>query len=365
VSEPRVTYNFSAGPAVMPRPVMQRVREEFLAHLQDGTSVIEISHKSPRFTSLLESTVEMLRDVTGLPEEYHVLFVHGGARMQNSAVPLNLIARSGTRTSGYVETGTFARQAREEGSRYGTATIIACSEDTGFDRIPVMHAEDCPSDAAYMHVVSNNTEYGTRWHDFPQDCPAPLVVDATSDILSRRLDHSQFGITYAGFQKNLGPSSLALVIIRDDLLGSALPQTPLLLNYGVYARSRSLHNTPNTFAIYVLSLILEWIRGQGGLDAVEKTNIDKADMLYRELDGSGFYRPIAHRDHRSITNITFRFADESMTAGFLSYAAAQGLAGLAGHRVAGGVRASIYNGMPVDGVSTLVDVMREFERTQG
>lgn len=344
---------------------MDRVREEFLAHRSDGTSVIEISHKSPRFTTLLESTVEMLRDVTGLPPGYHVLFVHGGARMQCSAVPLNLIARSGTRTAGYVETGTFARQAREEGSRYGAASVIACSADTGFDRIPVVRAEDCPQDAAYLHLVSNNTEYGTRWQDFPEDCPAPLVADATSEILSRRLDHSKFGITYAGFQKNLGPSSLALVLIRDDLLGSALPQTPLLLNYSVYVKSHSLHNTPNTFAIFVLYLILEWIRDQGGLEAIEKTNIAKADLLYRELDCSAFYRPTAYRDHRSITNITFRLADESMTADFLSYAAAQGLAGLAGHRVLGGVRASIYNGMPTVGVSVLVDVMREFERTRG
>ncbi|MFI0740702.1 3-phosphoserine/phosphohydroxythreonine transaminase [Streptomyces sp. NPDC021100] len=358
-------YNFCAGPATLPRSVMRRVREEFAAHADDGTSIVEISHKSPRFTALLESTVARFRELCGIPDGHHVLFVHGGARMQCSAVPLNLVSRSPSRTSGYVETGFFARQARTEGARYGTAAVIASSADTCFDRIPPVHPEDCPPDAAYVHLTSNNTVYGTRWHSFPRGLPAPLVADATSDVLSRRLDFSRFGVVYAGFQKNLGPSSLALVVIRDDLLGHALPGTPLLLDYAVYAGSRSLHNTPNTFALFVLSLVLDWVREQGGLEAVERANQDKADLLYRELDRSAFYRPTAHPGHRSVTNITFRLPDAPATADFLRRAEAEGLRGLAGHRSVGGVRASVYNGMPPAGVRALAGFLREYERTRG
>lgn len=344
---------------------MERVRDEFLAHAYDGASVVEISHKSDRFITLLESTVAMFRELTGLPDSHQVLFMHGGARMQCSAVPLNLIVRSSTRRSGYVETGLFARQARVEGGRYGTASVVASSERTGFDRIPAVGAEHCPEGAAYIHLTSNNTVYGTRWQRFPKELPAPLVVDATSDLLSRELDLSRFGVTYAGFQKNLGPSSMALVLVREDLLGSALPETPLLLNYEVYATSRSLHNTPNTFAIFVLSFVLEWIREQGGLKAVEDLNLEKARLLYRELDRSGFYRPTAHPEHRSITNITFRLADESLTSSFLDFAVDAGMLGLQGHRTVGGLRASMYNGMPLAGVAALTDVLQEFERLHG
>ncbi|MBZ4321106.1 3-phosphoserine/phosphohydroxythreonine transaminase [Streptomyces huiliensis] len=358
-------YNFCAGPATLPRSVMRRVREEFAAHADDGTSVIEISHKSPRFTALLDSVVARLRKLCGIPDGYHVLFVHGGARMQCSAVPLNLISRSPGRTSGYVETGLFARQARAEGARYGTAAVVAGSADTGFDRIPDVRPEDCPPDAAYIHLTSNNTAYGTRWHTFPRGLPGPLVADATSDVLSRRLDFSRFGVVYAGFQKNLGPSSVALVVVRDDLLGHALPGTPLLLDYAVYAASRSLHNTPNTFALFVLSLYLDWIDEQGGLDAVERVNRAKADVLYEELDRSSFYRPTAHPDHRSITNITFLLPDAEATADFLRHAEAEGLRGLAGHRSVGGIRASVYNGMPPAGVRALAGFLREYERTRG
>jgi phosphoserine aminotransferase len=285
--------------------------------------------------------------------------------MQCSAVPLNLIARSATRRSGYVETGFFAREARREGARYGTATVVASSAGTGFDRIPVLPAGGGPPDAAYLHLTSNNTVYGTRWHTFPTGCAAPIVVDATSDILSRRWDYSRFGIVYAGFQKNLGPASLALVVVRDDLLGHALPETPLLLNYEAYAKNQSLQNTPNTFAIYIMALMLEWIQAQGGLDAVEAVNNAKAELLYRELDCSDFYLPTAHRDHRSITNITFRLREESRTAEFVERSAARGLLALGGHRTVGGLRASIYNGMPLAGVRALVGFMREFERHGG
>lgn len=366
VSAPPVSaYNFCAGPATLPREVARRVREEFREHAGDGASIVEISHKSPRFTGLLEGATGLFRALSGLPDAYHVLFVHGGARMQCSAVPLNLIGRSPDRTAGYVVTGLFARQAREEGARYGTAATVATSEDTGFDRVPEVDPRDCPEGAAFLHLTSNNTVYGTRWNRFPEGCPAPLVADATSDILSRRLDHARFGVTYAGFQKNLGPAGTALVIVRDDLLGHALPQTPKLLDYSVHARTRSLDNTPNTFAVFVFSLMLEWVRDRGGLAAVERANLAKARLLYEELDRTAFYRPTAHPDHRSVTNVVFRLADESRTGHFLARAEAEGLLGLAGHRLVGGVRASVYNGMPEEGVRALAGFLRAYERRYG
>ncbi|NBE53290.1 3-phosphoserine/phosphohydroxythreonine transaminase [Streptomyces sp. YC537] len=362
---PRHAYNFCAGPATLPRPVATRIREEFLAHAEDGASVVEISHKGPRFAGILETVETLFRRLCALPENHHLFFMHGGARMQCSAVPLNLIGRSTTRTAGYVETGLFAQQASREGARYGTAKTVASSVATAFDRIPSVRERDCPQDAAFIHLTSNNTVYGTRWNTFPRDLPAPLVADATSDILSRSIDHTQFGVVYAGFQKNLGPSSMALVTVRDDLIGQALPRTPRLLDYAVQAETRSLDNTPNTFAVFVLSLVLEWIRDQGGLASVERSNEAKAGLLYGELDRSSFYRPTAHPEHRSITNIVFRLADDSLTGEFVALAESEGLFGLAGHRTVGGVRASVYNGMPEDGVRALAGFLREFERLRG
>ncbi|WP_405699996.1 3-phosphoserine/phosphohydroxythreonine transaminase [Streptomyces sp. NBC_01383] len=362
---PRYAYNFCAGPATLPRPVAERIREEFLAHAADGASVIEISHKGPRFSGILDTVETLFRRLCALPRNHHLFFMHGGARMQCSAVPLNLIGRSAARTAGYVETGLFAQQACREGARYGTVSTVAGSAATAFDRIPPVRARDCPEDAAFIHLTSNNTVYGTRWTDFPQDLPAPLVADATSDILSRRIDHTRFGVVYAGFQKNLGPSGMALVTVRDDLVGHALAGTPRLLDYAVQAETRSLDNTPNTFALFVLSLILEWVRDQGGLAAVERNNEAKAALLYGELDRSSFYRPTARPEYRSVTNIVFRLADESLTGEFLALAESEGLLGLAGHRTVGGVRASVYNGMPEDGVRALAGFLREFERLRG
>lgn len=362
---PRYTYNFCAGPATLPRPVAERIREEFLAHAEDGASIVEVSHKGPRFTGVLDTVETLYRDLCGLPADHHLFFMHGGARMQCSAVPLNLIGRSAARTAGYVETGLFAQQAFREGARYGDMRTVASSAATAFDRIPAVRPQDCPEGAAFIHLTSNNTVYGTRWTDFPQDVPAPLVADATSDILSRRIDHTRFGVVYAGFMKNLGPSGMALVTVRDDLVGHALPSTPRLLDYAVQARTRSLDNTPNTFALFVLSLMLEWVRDQGGLAAVERTNEAKAALLYGELDRSAFYRPTARPEHRSVTNIVFRLADESRTGEFVALAESEGFLGLRGHRTVGGVRVSVYNGMPEDGVRALAGFLREFERLRG
>lgn len=358
------TWNFSAGPATLPRPVIRQAQEELLDYRGTGVSIIEISHRSPEFLEVMDTATTLFRKVTGVPEEYHLLFVHGGARMQFSAVPLNLIGRSKARLCCYVETGLFARQAREEAARYGEAMVIASSAASGFDRIPDIAPDAWPEGAAYLHLTTNNTAYGTRWNTLPEGFPAPLVADATSDLLSRRTDLSRFGITYAGFQKNLGPSSLALVIVREDLLGHALPETPLLLDYRTYADSGSLHNTPNTFAIYVMSLMMRWIEEQGGLAAVEATNETKATLLYRELDRTGFWVPRARPEHRSATSVTFA-ASGSLSSAFLKESMDHRLLGLQGHRTVGGLRACLYNGMPIEGVAALVELMRDFESRRG
>ncbi|CCI13726.1 putative aminotransferase; putative phosphoserine aminotransferase (serC) [Microcystis aeruginosa PCC 9806] len=357
-------YNFSAGPAMLPKVVMEEVRETFLNYRNTGASIIEIGHRSDIFVEVLEETQRLFYQLTDLPTNYKILFVHGGARMQFSAIPLNLISLSPAGQSGYVETGNFARQAWEEARRYSLAQVVASSADTDFDRIPDERSIQCDEDAAYLHITSNNTVYGTRWNRFPS-VKVPLVVDATSEILSRRMDYSQFGVTYAGFQKNLGPSALALVIIRDDLLGHALPETPLLLDYSIYAKNRSLYNTPNTFAIYMMQLILRWIESLGGIAAIERLNDAKAKYIYDYLDSTEFYRGVARQEDRSTMNVTFHLLDRSLTDRFLQESRDRGLLALKGHRSVGGIRASIYNAMPIEGVKALVEFMKEFERSYG
>lgn len=357
-------YNFSAGPAMLPKVVMEEVRETFLNYRNTGASIIEIGHRSDIFVEVLEETQRLFYQLTDLPTNYKILFVHGGARMQFSAIPLNLISLSPAGQSGYVETGNFARQAWKEARRYSLAQLVASSADTDFDRIPDERSIQCDEDAAYLHITSNNTVYGTRWNRFPS-VKVPLVVDATSEILSRRMDYSQFGVTYAGFQKNLGPSALALVIIRDDLLGHALPETPLLLDYSIYAKNRSLYNTPNTFAIYMMQLILRWIESLGGIAAIERLNDAKAKCIYDYLDSTEFYRGVARQEDRSTMNVTFHLLDRSLTDRFLQESRDRGLLSLKGHRSVGGIRASIYNAMPIEGVKALVEFMKEFERIYG
>ncbi|MCC5616348.1 3-phosphoserine/phosphohydroxythreonine transaminase [Nostoc sp. CHAB 5836] len=358
-------YNFSAGPAMLPKAVMKEVQETFLNYQNIGASIIEISHRSDTFVEVIEETKQLFSELTNLPSNYKILFVHGGARMQFSAIPLNLIARSPVRKSCYVETGNFAKQAWEEAKRYGIAQVVSSSADSNFDRIPDARSIQCDEEAAYLHITSNNTVYGTRWNSFPTGNQVPIVVDATSEILSREIDYSRFGVTYAGFQKNLGPSALALVLIRDDLLDYALPETPLLLNYSVYAQDNSLYNTTNTFTIYMMKLILRWIKSLGGVAAIEKLNHAKAKYIYDYLDGTGFYQGFAQKNHRSTMNVTFRLHDESLTAKFLLESSATGLIALKGHRSVGGIRASLYNAMPIEGVQALVKFMGEFERNYG
>jgi phosphoserine aminotransferase len=358
-------YNFGAGPAMLPEPVMEQIRDEFIDYREMGVSVIEISHRSKEFVAILEEAQALFRALTGLPDNYRILFMHGGARMQFSALPLNLAGRSASKKALYVESGNFAGLAIKDAGSFADVKVIASSAATNFDRIPELNPAAIDLTAAYLHITSNNTLYGTRWNAFPATGGVPLVADMTSEILSRVIDYSQFGVVFAGLQKNLGPSGMAAVIIRDDLLGQASVQTPPLLNYTTCAKDNSLTNTTNTFAIYAIKLVLQWQQAQGGVAALEQRNAEKAARLYGVIDHSGFYRGVAHPPHRSPMNVTFRLPSEELETRFVAEAEAAGLYALAGHRNVGGIRASIYNPMPLAGVEALAQFMEEFERHNG
>ncbi len=357
-------YNFGAGPAMLPEPVMAKIQQEWLDYQGMGVSLIEISHRAKEFVDVLEAAKALFRKLTGLPDNYRILFVHGGARMVFSAVPLNFSGRSASRRCLYAETGNFAKLAAKEAEIFYPTETIVSSAATDYDRIPEITADMVDPEAAYLHITSNNTIFGTRYHQFPQ-IPIPLVADMTSELLSRQIDYNQFGVVYAGLQKNLGPSGMAMVIVRDDLLGMADPKTPTLLNLTQCDKDNSLTNTTNTFAIYAIKLVLEWLDGLGGIPVIEKLNEQKAARLYEVIDRSDFYRGVAHPEHRSIMNVSFKMATEELDKKFLAEAGAEGLYALKGHRNAGGVRASIYNPMPMAGVEKLAAFMEEFERKNG
>lgn len=355
-------YNFGAGPAMLPVPVMQRIQQEWCNFQGMGVSIIEISHRAKEFVAILEEAQALFRELTGLPDNYRILFMHGGARMQFSALPLNFAGRVPSRTALYVETGNFARLAAREAEKFCPVVTIADSAQTDYDRIPDLAEGRIDPAAAYLHITSNNTIYGTRWTQFPDSGGVPLIADMTSELLSRRIDYQRFGVIYAGLQKNLGPSGMAMVIVRDDLLGHADPQTPTLLDYTQCDKDNSLTNTTNTFAVYVIKLVLEWLRDQGGIAAIEARNEQKAARLYQVIDGGSFYRGVARPEDRSTMNVSFRLPTPELDAQFLNEADAQGLYALKGHRNVGGIRASIYNPMPLVGVEKLATFMEAFER---
>ncbi len=358
-------FNFGAGPAMLPTSVMERARDEFLDFQGMGAGLIEISHRCKEFDAVIDKTDALFKELSGIPDNYKILYVHGGAQMQFSAIPLNLLNLKPAHKAAYVDSGNFAMLARKEASRYGNVICAATSEATNFDRIPAFDPQALDADTSYVHITSNNTIFGTRWHQFPTTGGIPLVADMPSELLSRKLDYNQFGVIFAGLQKNLGPAGMALVLIREDLLGHALPYTPSLLDYSVYAKNHSLYNTNNTFAIYMMMLVLEWLKEQGGVDAIEAQNEQKAQLIYDAIDGTDFYIGSAHKDHRSVMNVTFNIAKPELTDTFVSEANKQGLYALKGHRLVGGIRASIYNAMPVEGCQKLVDFMKDFEKRNG
>lgn len=356
-------YNFGAGPAMLPTPVMERAQKEFLDFANLGAGLIEISHRSKEFDAVINAADELLIELANIPANYKILYVHGGAQMQFSAVPMNLINRHPARKAAYVESGNFAKLAAKEAARYGKVTTIASSADTNYDRVPAFDVNAIDADTSYLHITSNNTIYGTRYLEFPDTGDIPLVADMTSELLSRKIDISKFGLIFAGLQKNLGPAGLACVIVREDLLDLAIPETPNLLNYRTYADQHSLANTNNTFAIYMMKLVLEWLRDEGGVAAIEARNEAKAKILYDVIDNSDFYIGAAHAAHRSVMNVTFNLANNDLLDEFLAGADANGLYALKGHRNVGGARASIYNAMPVAGCQALADYMQEFAKS--
>ncbi len=356
-------YNFGAGPAVLPEAVLREVQEHLLALPGAGMSVLEISHRSAAFEEILTSAEANIRALAGVPEGYHVLFLQGGATQQFAMVPMNLLGAGAT--ADYVVTGSWARKAAAEARRIGAVHIAATPEPDGFTRVPAPAELELTAGAAYVHLTSNNTIAGTEWPEIPDVGDAPLVVDASSDILSRPIDVTRHGLIYAGAQKNLGPAGVTVVIVRDDLARRAPDGLPTLLRYDTFVDSRSLHNTPPVFAIYCVALVTAWIRDAGGLDEMARRNERKARALYEAIDGSSFYRGTAEPASRSRMNVTFRLPTPELDARFVREAADAGLAGLKGHRSVGGQRASIYNAFPEAGVAALVDFMREFERTRG
>lgn len=353
-------YNFSAGPAQLPLSVLERAQEELLSYQGKGMSVMEMSHRSSDFTKIIERTEELIRELMNIPENYRVLFIQGGASLQFSMVPINLLKDGGH--AYYVNTGSWSKKALAEAKKVGETKILASSDDQGFTYIPDVDVHLLSDETSYVHITTNNTIEGTRFVRFPDTGSVPLVADASSNILSEQWDVSKFGLIYAGAQKNLGISGLTIVIIREDLIGYAKPNTPTMLNYETYAKNNSLYNTPPTFAIYITMLLMEWLKEQGGVAVIEKKNQEKADILYKAIDESKLFYSKVRKEDRSLMNVPFMTNSDELNKLFIKEAEEEGLHQLKGHRSVGGMRASIYNAMPVEGVKALVDFMKDFER---
>ena len=356
-------HNFSAGPAVLPVKVLEQVQRDLLSLPGVGMSVLEISHRSAAFDEIIEGCEADLRKLANIPGNYKVLFLQGGASLQFSMVPMNLLPAGGS--ADYIVTGVWAEKAVKEAKRVGTVKVAGSTAAEKFTRVPRQDELTLDPNAAYVHLTTNNTIYGTQWREIPDTGKVPLVADTSSDMYSRPIDVSKYGLIYAGAQKNLAPAGLTLVIVREDLLARTPATLPTMLQYPVHVENKSLYNTPPVFPIYVMRLVLGWLLEQGGLEAVEQLNERKARKIYAEIDRTGFYRGHATPDSRSRMNITFRLPSEELEKKFAKEATAAGLDGLKGHRSVGGIRASIYNAFPEPGVDALVQFMQEFERRNG
>jgi phosphoserine aminotransferase len=356
-------FNFSAGPAVLPVPVLEEAQRDMLSLPGVGMSVMEISHRSKTFDEIINRTEASLRDLLKIPSNYQILFLQGGASLQFSMVPMNFLPADGS--ADYVITGSWGKKALKEAKKAGAVNVAATMADGGFTRVPSRDEMSLNPHAAYVHITSNETIEGVQWKREPNVGDVPLVVDSSSDILSRELDVSKYAFIYAGAQKNMGPSGVTLVIVRDDLLLRIPENLPTMLDYRVHVENKSLYNTPNTWGIYIMDLVCKWLQDQGGLAGMEKQNEDKAQLLYDAIDATDFYRGHADVDCRSTMNVTFRLPAEELEKKFTAEATAQGLDGLKGHRSVGGIRASIYNAFPRAGVEALVSFMKDFERRNG
>ena len=351
-------YNFSAGPSTLPLSVLEEAQREFLDFAGTGMSVTEISHRNKAFEAIVLEGEALLRELMHIPDDYAVLFVQGGASTQFAAVPLNLMHKG---KADYIVTGNFSKKAWQEGKIYGDAACVASSEDKTYTYIPDVSAIPFREDTDYVHICSNNTIFGTRYIEFP-DVKAPLVADMSSEILSREVDVSKFAVIYAGAQKNLAPAGVTIVIAKRDLIGNPLPMCPTMLKWKVQGENKSLYNTPPCFSIYMATLVLRHLKKLGGVKEMNAINEYKAGLLYDFIDSSSFYTNSVEKKYRSIMNVPFVTPSAELDAQFVKEAAANGLVSLKGHRLVGGMRASIYNAMPVDGVKALIEFMKKFER---
>ena len=352
-------YNFSAGPACLPEAVLKKAASELVEYPNAGMSVMEMSHRSKAFEAIINKAEALLRELMNIPANYQVLFLQGGASLQFSMIPMNLFSKS--KKADFVHTGEWTKKAIPESKRYGTVTIIATSEDKKFSCIPKLDKSKFTPDADYFYICSNNTIEGTRYSVYPDTGAVPLIADMSSHILSEVMDVSKFGIIFAGAQKNIGPAGVTVVIIRDDLVGRAMDITPTMMNYATHVKDKSLFNTPPTYGIYMAMLVFEWLKELGGIPGMEAINRKKANLLYDFLDASAMFRSPVSKEDRSLMNIPFITGNEELDKKFIAEAGKQGLVQLSGHRSVGGMRASIYNSMPVDGVQKLVDFMKKFE----
>lgn len=356
-------FNFGAGPAMLPEPVLRQAAEEMLDWRSSGMSVMEMSHRGREFIGIHAQAETDLRELLGIPASYKVLFLQGGAAAQFALVPMNLLrGRSG---ADYVASGYWSKKAIQEAKRYCKVNVAASTEKAGFTSTPKGETWKLDPNAAYVHITTNETIEGVEWHWIPDTGGVPLVTDASSHILSRPLDVGRFGLIYAGAQKNIGQAGLTIVIVREDLIGQAMPVTPSVFDYKVQADADSMQNTPPSYAVYMAGLVFQWLKRLGGLARMEEINIAKAKILYDYLDQTEFYLSPVAKEDRSRMNVQFRLRNDKLDAEFLRQADGRGLTQLKGHRAIGGMRASIYNAMPIEGVKALVDFMREFERSHG
>lgn len=352
--------NFAAGPSGLPLPVLLKAQEQLVCYEDTGMSVMEMTHRSRMFEDILISAQETLTKLLGIPENYKILFLQGGGSTQFAMVPLNLF--SNTKKADYVHTGQWSKKAIPEARKYGEVNVVASSEDKNFTYIPDLDPSTFTKDADYFHIIWNNTIYGTRYHEIPNTGNVPLIADMSSSILSESVDVSKFGLIFAGAQKNIGPSGITIVIIREDLIGHELDITPTMLKYSTHAAENSLYNTPPTFGIYMAKLMFDWIANDiGGLEEMKKINDIKASLLYGCLDESKLFKGTVRPQDRSASNVPFVLPTKELDAKFIKEAEQKGLVNLAGHRTVGGMRASIYNSMTIEGVKTLVDFMKKFE----
>jgi phosphoserine aminotransferase len=356
-------FNFSAGPAVLPLEVLEEIQRDLVMLPGVGMSILEISHRSKAFDEIIEGCEADLRALAGIPSNYHVLFLQGGASLQFSMVPMNLLPQAGS--ADYIVTGSWSEKAVKEAKRVGGVKISATTQAENFARIPAQGELTLDPQAAYVHYTTNNTIFGTEWQYVPEVGAVPLVADASSDIFNGPIDVSKYALIYAGAQKNLAPAGLTLVILRDDMVERTPASLATMLQYKVHVENKSLYNTPPVFVIYAMRLVLRWLIRQGGLPAVDRMNRRKADKLYGEIDRTGYYRGHAQKDSRSRMNVTFRLPSEDLEKKFVKESTAAGLDGLKGHRSVGGLRASIYNAFPEAGIDALVQFMQEFERKNG